>query len=391
MASEESTLNTWWQRLMRLVGPWLQQLFLPAGAIILSLLVGALFIVIVGKNPITAYLALIQGAFGTIFSLGETLENTTPLILTGLAVAFAFRARMFNIGAEGQFLIGALAATWVGINLPLPPVLHLLVALLVGTLAGGLWGGIAGFLKATRGVHEVISTIMLNFIALFLINYLVTGPMKEASALDIPQTSRIMDTAQLWKIMPPSRLSAGIIIALLVAGLIWWLLWKTTVGYEIRAVGYNPSASEYAGIKPNYNMFLSMLISGGLAGLGGGIIITGLFYRYTQGFEPGYGFTAIAVSLVGGNNPPGVVLAAFLFAVLSQGARGMQNVAGVPQDTVLIIQALVIFFVAAPQIVRTVPEWWAQRRASTQAEAEGASEGARGAQESTQLEGGQQA
>ncbi|MDX1522547.1 MAG: ABC transporter permease, partial [Anaerolineae bacterium] len=151
---------------MLVVGPVLQELLLPVGAIVLSLLVGAILILLIGKNPLTAYAALIQGAFGDTFSLGETLENTTPLILTGLAVAFAFRAKLFNIGAEGQFLMGALAATWVGINVPLPPVIHLIVALLAGTIVGGLWGGIAGLLKATRGVHEVISTIMLNFIAL---------------------------------------------------------------------------------------------------------------------------------------------------------------------------------------------------------------------------------
>lgn len=362
---------------MTIAAPVLQRLFLPAGAIILSLLVGAIFILLIGKNPITAYIALVQGAFGNVFSIGETLENTTPLILTGLAVAFAFRAKLFNIGAEGQFLMGALAATWVGVNMPLPTGIHLLAALIAGAIVGGLWGGIAGFLKATRGVHEVISTIMLNFIAIFFISYMVTGPMKEVSALDIPQTARILPTAQLMKIMPPSRLSAGIIIALLAAAFIWWLLWKTTVGYEVRAVGLNFFAAEYAGIRPNYNMFLAMLISGGLAGLGGAIIMTGLFYRYQHGFEPGYGFTAIAVSLVGGNNPPGVVLAALLFATLSQGALGMQNVAGVPQDTVLIIQALVIFFVAAPQIVRALPDWYARRKAAAAAAAEGA-----------QLEGG---
>ncbi len=376
--SEELTTRNWRERVMFTLAPFLKALILPVGAIILALLVGAIFILIIGKNPITAYAALLQGAFGDIFSIGETLENTTPLILTGLAVAFAFRAKLFNIGGEGQFLMGALAAAWVGINLSLPPVIHVIAALLVATIVGGLWGGIAGFLKATRGVHEVISTIMLNFIAIFFISYMVTGPMKEVSALDIPQTARVLPSAQLMKILPPSRLSAGIIIALLAAAFIWWLLWKTTIGYEVRAVGLNPYSAEYAGIRPNYNMLLAMLISGGLAGLGGGIIITGLFYRYQHGFQPGYGFTAIAVSLVGGNNPPGVVLAALLFATLSQGALGMQNVAGVPQDIVLVIQALVIFFVAAPQIVQALPQWLEKRRAAAQASAEG-----------VQLEGGQ--
>ncbi|MDX1521729.1 MAG: ABC transporter permease [Anaerolineae bacterium] len=376
--SEEATNRNWRERIMLIVVPILQQLLLPVGAIILALLVGAIFILVIGKNPFTAYAALIQGAFGDIFSIGETLENTTPLILTGLAVAFAFRAKLFNIGAEGQFLIGALAATWVGTNLSLPSIIHLPLTLLAGIIAGGLWGGIAGLLKAVRGVHEVISTIMLNFIAIFFISYMVTGPMKEVSSLDIPQTARIADTAVLMKILPPSRLSAGIVIALVAAAFIWWLLWKTTIGYEVRAVGLNYFAAEFGGIKPNYNMFLAMLISGGLAGLGGAIIISGLFLRYQHGFEPGYGFTAIAVSLVGANNPPGVVLAALLFATLSQGALGMQNVAGVPQDIVFVIQALVIFLVAAPQIVQALPQWLAKRREAAQAAAEG-----------TQLEGGQ--
>ncbi len=376
-ASDETTTLSRKERFLSAVVPGLRGLLLPGGAILMALLVGAIFILIIGKNPIEAYVALLQGAFGDLFSLGETLEATTPLIFTGLAVAFAFRAKMFNIGAEGQFLMGALAGAWVGINLQLPGIIHVILTLLAGFIAGGLWGGIAGGLKATRGVNEVISTIMLNFIAILFISWIVTGPMKEASALDIPQTAKVLETARLAKILPPSRLSAGILVALISAAVIWWLLWKTTVGYEVRGVGLNRFASEHAGIKPNRTMFTSMVISGGLAGLGGAVIISGLFLRYQHGFEPGYGFTAIAVALVGGNSPPGVVAAAFLFAVLNQGARGMQNVAGVPQDTVLIIQALVIFFVAAPQIVRAVPEWLEKRRTKAQAAAEGA-----------QLEGG---
>jgi simple sugar transport system permease protein len=376
--SEEATKKSWRERVMLVVGPVVQRLLLPIGAIVLALLLGAIFILIIGKNPFTAYAALLQGAFGDVYSVGETLENTTPLIFTGLAVAFAFRAKLFNIGAEGQFLIGALAGTWVGVNLAMPSIIHIPLTLLAGIIAGGLWGGFAGMLKAVRGVHEVISTIMLNFIATFFISYMVTGPMKEVSDLDIPQTAKIAETAQLTKILPPSRLSSGILIALVAAAFIWWLLWKTTIGYEVRAVGFNLFAAEYGGIKANQKMFLTMMISGGLAGLGGAIIISGLFLRYQHGFAPGYGFTAIAVSLVGGNNPSGVVLAALLFATLSQGALGMQNVAGVPQDIVLVIQALVIFFVAAPQVVRALPDWWARRKEAAQAAAEGA-----------QLEGGQ--
>lgn len=368
MTASNQTTQSKKDKILSAIIPALQGMLVPVGAILLAMLIGAIFILIIGKNPIVAYTALIQGAFGDLFSIGETLEATTPLIFTGLAVAYAFRAKMFNIGAEGQFLMGALAGTWVGVFLNLPGFLHVIVVLLAGFIAGGLWGGIAGALKAARGVNEVISTIMLNFIAILLINWLVTGPMKEVSELDIPQTAKVLESARLMKILPPSRLSIGILIALVAAAVVSWLLWKTTIGYEVRGVGLNRYAAEYAGIKPNRTMFFSMMMSGGLAGLGGATIISGLFLRYQQGFEPGYGFTAIAVALVGGNNPPGVVMAAFLFATLSQGARGMQNVAGVPQDTVLIIQALVIFFVAAPQIVRALPNWIEKRREKAQVE-----------------------
>lgn len=354
MTELQNKLTHLWRKLSG--SDFLKQALLPVGAILMALLVGSIFMLIIGTSPLVAYSALLKSAFGDTFSIGETLESVTPLLLTGLAVAFAFQAKLFNIGAEGQFLMGALAASWVGVNLPLPPGIHIVVTLLVGAIVGGLWGGIAGLLKATRGVHEVISTIMLNHIALFFIGYMVTGPMKEVSPLDIPQTARVLPTAQLMKIMPPSRLSAGIIIALLVAAFIWWVLWKTTFGYEIRAVGQNPHAAEFSGIKPNRNIFLAMLVSGSLAGLGGAIIISGLFMRFQHGFEPGYGFTAIAISLLGGNNPPGIILAALLFATLSKGAMGMQNLAGVPQDIVLVIQALVIFFVAAPRILQILPK-----------------------------------
>ena len=377
-ALTEPTKRSRKDQILSVIIPAIRGLLLPVGAILLALLIGAVFILIIGKNPIGAYAALLQGAFGDLFSIGETLEAATPLIFTGLAVAYAFRAKMFNIGAEGQFLMGALAATWVGIFLPLPGFLHVIAVVLAGFISGGLWGGIAGGLKALRGVNEVISTIMLNFIAILFISWIVTGPMKEISDLDIPQTAQVLESARLLKILPPSRLSAGIILALVTAAVVSWILWKTTVGYELRGVGLNPFASEQGGIKPNRTMFTSMLVSGGLAGMGGAVIISGLFLRYQQGFEPGYGFTAIAVALVGGSTPSGVVLAAFLFAILGQGARGMQNVAGVPQDTVLIIQALVIFFVAAPQIVRALPDWIIKRREKAQAAAEG-----------TQLEGGQ--
>jgi len=354
----------------------LQSLFVPLGALLLAAVVGAVIMVLSGYNPLIAYAAMVEGAFGNMFVLGETLEITTPLIFTGLAVAWAFRGKLFNIGAEGQFLMGAIAATWVGVNVPLPPVIHPIACMAAGVIVGGLWGGLAGLFKAWRGVHEVISTIMLNFIAIFFIDWLVTGPMIEAGGN--PQTDPILETARLAKIMPPSRLSLGIFVAVLVATFIWWLLWKTTVGYELRAVGLNLFAAEFAGIKPRFSQFTTMLLSGGLAGLGGAVIITGLFFRFFQGYNPGYGFDGIAVALVGGNNPPGVILAAFIFGALRQGATGMQSLAGVPQDLSEIMQALVIFFVAAPQIVYVVAKWFTKEEPEVEVSSE-----------MPQLEGGQ--
>jgi len=320
-------------------------------ALTLAFAIGALVILAIGRNPIDAYAALLSASLGDKFAIGETLENATPLIFTGLTLALGFQARLFNLGAEGQLLMGALTAAWVGVSFSAPAPIHVAVALLAGALAGALWAGIAGVLLAARGVHEVISTIMLNFVAFFFINFMVTGPMKEVTELDIPQTAEIADSARLPRIFLPSRLSAGILIAILAAVAMWWLVKKMPLGYELRAVGENPDAARQAGIRPKRIVVLVMTLSGSIAGLGGAVIMLGLFHRYQQGLNPGFGFTAIAVALLARNTVPGVVVAALLFGIMSQGARGMQTIANVPSDTILMIQALVIFFVATPQLL----------------------------------------
>ncbi|NOX22642.1 MAG: ABC transporter permease [Actinobacteria bacterium] len=335
-------------------------------ALAFAFAVGAVVMLIIGRNPIEAYSALITSSVGDKFSFGETLENTTPLIFTGLTLTMGFQARLFNLGAEGQLLMGALTAAYVGVSFSAPAPIHVAVALLAGAIVGGLWSGIAGILLAFRGVHEVISTIMLNFVAFFFINYMVTGPMKEVTELDIPQTARIAKSAMLPRIFLPSRLSAGFIVALFTAVAVWWLVMKTPLGYELRAVGRNPDAARQAGIRPRRITVLVMVLSGSIAGLGGAVIMTGLFQRYQQGLNPGFGFTAIAVALLGRNTIPGVILAAFLFGVLAQGARGMQTIADVPTDTILMIQALVIFFVSTPHLLSL----FRRRKAAVAAEAE---------------------
>lgn len=316
-------------------------------AVIFALLVGSVFMLITKGNPILAYGALWNSAFGSLKNFGETLVNTTPLIFTGLSVAFAFRCGLFNIGGEGQFLIGYVATAWAGYYFSgLPPVIHLPLTLLIAILAGGLWAGIAGYLKARLGVHEVITTIMLNYTSLYLTTWLV-GTVLMAEGF-IPATPEIADGIKLYRFLPPSRANLGVFIALLCAFLIYYLLWKTHVGYEIRAVGLNPNAAEYGGISAARNMVLAMFISGALAGLAGAVQVLGLEHKAYQPFGFfNYGFTGIAVALLGNNHPGGVILAALLFGVLSRGAMQMQSVADVPKEIVTIIQAIIIFFVAA--------------------------------------------
>ena len=333
---------------------------IPGLAILFGLVVGTVVILLAGRNPLTAYHALVTGAFGSKTSVAQVIIKSTPLILTGLSVAFAFRCGLFNIGAEGQLLMGTIAAAYVGINFPWQVSwLHLPLTLATGAIVGGIWGGIPGWLKAKRGVHEVINTIMMNWIAIYFTSYLVSGPLQAAHYT--AQTGKIANSAKLpilWN-LPLAEISYGILIALGMAYLVYWIIRNTTTGYEIRAVGYNPYAAEYAGISIGKNIVLAMAISGALAGFAGAVEISGnpfLYYRFSLTFSPGYGFDGIAVALLGRNHPAGIILAAFLFAILRTADRDMQLIADVPRHVVFIIQAAVIFFVAADRIIRTFLE-----------------------------------
>ncbi len=326
----------------------LSKLIVPVIAVIFGLLFGAIFMVIIGKDPILAYQVLWNSSFGSMRGFFTTLVNTTPLIFTGLAVAFAFRTGLFNIGGDGQFLVAYTATAWIGFIIQLPWFIHLPLALLAGILAGGVWGGFAGYLKAKLGVHEVITSIMMNYISLYLTSFLIGGPLMKPGP--IPATPRIFASARLWRI-PGSRLNLGFLLALLAALLIYYLLWKTTIGYELRAVGLNPKGAENGGINIARNMVLAMFISGALAGLAGSVQVMGLQHRAYQPFGLiGLGFTGIAVALLGKNHPAGIILAAFLFGILSRGANEMQSMAGVPKDLIEIIQAIIIFFMAAEYV-----------------------------------------
>jgi len=286
--------------------------------------------------------------------LGESLVLSTPYILAGLGVALGFRGGLFNIGAEGQLFVGGLAAVYVGYSLPgLPAYVHLPLAILAGVLASGLWGAIPGYLKAKTGAHEVINTIMMNYIAFRLTDFLLQGPMSRPD--NLPITPEILPSAYLPALFErPMRVHWGFFLALGVAAFVYWFLWKTTIGLEIRMVGANLKASRYAGIPIVSRTVLTMALSGAIAGLAGVTHVLGVDHRMVRAFSTGYGFDAIALALLGNSHPVGVVLASLLFGFLRGGAARMQSVAGVPVEIIRVIQGLVIIFVAAPQIMRVI-------------------------------------
>lgn len=330
----------------------------PVVAIIMGLLLGAVVMLIGGYNPITAYGALVEKVFGNTYNVGETLREMTPLIMTGLAFAFASRAGLFNIGAEGQFIVGMTASAFVGIKLTgLPMIIHAPLALIAGALAGGLWAAIAGYLKAARGVNEVITSIMMNWVALYLGNLVVRQFMLmpgENRSEEI-QPSASIAIGWLSELMSNSRVHWGTLIAILAAVVFYVFMWKTKQGFELRAVGHNHHAAEYAGMKVNRNIVKAMFISGILAGLGGAFQILGVFgYQTILQGSPGTGFDGIAVALIGMNHPFGVILGAFLFGGLTYGSAGMSFAADVPPELIRIVIGSIIFFIAAQGIVRWV-------------------------------------
>ena len=339
--------NKFTQKITSLVS----NLLFPIVAVIFGLLMGSVFMLMIKADPLNAYGALLHSSFGSWNNFGEMMVNATPLIFTGLAVAFAFRCGLLNIGGEGQFLAAYISIAAVGAYFHLPAILHIPLCILAAMIAGGLWGAIPGLLNAKWGIHEVISAIMLNYIALHLVNLLIGTVMKAPGML--PATYMINDTAKFARFSGMGRLNPAIFIALLAALVIYWLLWKTTTGYEVRAVGFNRSGAEYGGISVAKNIVLAMAISGAIAGLAATSQVMGLEYRAYQPFGLlGYGFTGMTVALVGKNHPGGIVIAGILFGILQRGANAMQSIAGVPKEVIAIIQAIIIFFIASDYIVK---------------------------------------
>lgn len=329
---------------------------IPLLAVLFGFAVGAIAVVAIGKNPLQVYVAVWNSTFSDLRAFATTLAYVTPLIFTGLAVAFAFRCGLFNIGAEGQFIVGLFVSGYIGFTWPhLAPPLLLTLALLGGGLAGALWAGLPGLLKAKLGVHEVINTIMMNHIAFFFVNWLISEPFKAPMYQATEAVPEAIRLTRLSDILPieAAQGHSGIFIALAVALACYLVLWRTTLGYEVRATGLNPHAAQYAGISVAKNIILAMLISGFLSGLGGAVQTLGFRYRvYEMSAFPNFGFNGIAVALIGKNHPLGVIFAALLFGMLQRADSLIQVQAGVPRQVVAIIQASVIFFVAADQIIK---------------------------------------
>jgi simple sugar transport system permease protein len=315
--------------------------------VVLALLVGALVILFSGQNPVVAYVALFDGAFGGVRPISETLVAATPLILGGLAFAVAAQAGLFNIGIEGQMVVGGLAGGIVAaLPLGLPGMIHLPLAVLAAVVAGGFWGFVPGFLKARTGAHEVITTIMLNYLAFRLSTVVISRDDILPVRPDLQATEPAQEAARFLRPIEGARLNLGFAVAIVAAVVMWYLLYRTTFGYRIRTVGISRGAAAYAGIAWGATIALAMAIAGVLSGLGGAADALGLQGRYYN-VQAGYGFTSIAVGLVGRNHPFGVVAAGLLFGALSAGATRMQSAAGTSRDVVSVLLGLVILSVSA--------------------------------------------
>lgn len=327
------------------VGSWL----IPIIAVFIALFIGGILIRLQGLDPIVAYKSLFKTAFGSIEGIGATLGKSTPLVLSGLAVAVGLRAGLFNIGAQGQLLSGSLAAAWAGVTFDgLPGYIHIPIALIIGAFFGSIVAGISGLLKAYRGVHEVITTIMLNSIVMAIADYLASGKLREPGQF-LTRTSEIAESARLPII---GKLPSGFFIAVILGVFIWWVLGRTTSGFRIETVGRNRHAAWYSGISVKRTVVSAMVVSGAIAGLGGAIETLGITYRYAPAFNLGLGFDGITIALLGRVHPIGIIPGAILIGGMRAGAANMQFDAGVAPEIVDLLMALILLFVTAPLITR---------------------------------------
>ena len=335
-------------------------ILIPLAAVFMALVIGAVIMMATSVAPATilrSFVAMADGSVGSINAISETLTASIPLVLAGLGIGLAFRAGLFNIGAEGQMVIGGLAAAIASFSITgLPMAIHMPLVLIIGLVFGGIYAAIAGFLRAATGAHEVISTIMLNLISFRLLDYLLRQPFIQKEGRSDPISKAVLDTAELPRLLsfidPNLRLHLGLFLMLGAVALVYWLLFRSKLGFAFRISGENPDAARYAGIRAGMTIVIAMAIAGGLAGLAGAAQVTGVLGRATPGFTAGIGFDAIAVALLGRSHPVGILLAGILFGALEAGGRQMQVDAGVSIDMISIIQALIIIFVAAPLLVK---------------------------------------
>ncbi len=339
----------------------------PVVAVVLALLLGGLILLALGSNPVEAYLSMWEGAFGNPFEnptrLINTITRSIPLLLVAVGICIAFRGGVINIGAEGQLLIGAISVTAfsVGVGDRLPPLIFVPLALLVGSGAGAIWGAVPGYLKARFAVNEILSTVMMNQIAIQFVLFLLSGPLIDPREVElgtrIPQSAKLPTAVWLGRLFPPTRLHAGLFIALITAVLVWLLLWRTPLGYRLRAVGQSRDASRYAGISVPLYLTLALTLSGALAGLAGAVELIGVPHRMVEGFAVGYGFAGIVVALFGRLHPLGAIPSAFFFGAMLTGAERMQRTIQVPSATIIAIQGIVVLFVVSSDL-------WVRRRAA---------------------------
>lgn len=322
----------------------------PAGAVLLILVLMSLAMIVAGTSPLDGFSALLYGALGGRNQIGETLVATSALLFPALGIALAFRGGLFNIGAEGQLLIGALFAGAAGAQLHAAGPLGIVLLLALGALGGGLWGAIAGWMKARFGANEIIATLMLNFVAAYVSLGLVSGPLKGPLATGA-ETAWLDPVYWLPTLLPHTRLSLGILLAIAIAIALQWVFTRSVFGYELRATGEAPEAARRSGVNIRRLTWLTLALSGAIAGVGGATIVTGELHRFNTQLSPGYGFTAIAVALVGDLQPLWICVAAFGFGILEAGGLAMQASAQVPKDAIHVIEGLIILVLAARRYV----------------------------------------
>jgi ABC-type uncharacterized transport system permease subunit len=335
---------------------------LPLLAVGLALLIGAVMLVLLKADPVRAYGALIEGAFGSSSGITQSLVKATPLLLVGLGICIAFRASVINIGAEGQIILGAVAATWFALQFrTLPGWVLIPGTITLGFLAGAFWGFVPGILKARLGVNEILTTVMMNAIALQFMNFMIRGPLIDPAGVTagqyLAQSEKLPEQVWLMRLVPQTLLHAGIFVALALAIVTYVFLWRTTIGYRIRAVGLNPDASRYAGIRVPVYQALSLTLAGGLAGVAGAVEVIGVQHRLLDGITSGYGFSGIVTALFGGLHPLGTIPASFVFGGLLVGADKMQRAVQVPSALIQALLGLIVLFVVGSQ-------YWARRRAA---------------------------